>query len=246
MIYLYDTFIYFPLYNLFSYLLDYVTFGSAGLAIIAITIIVKLVLFRSTKKSIIMQKKMAGLKDELAEIKEKYKSDSQTQALKTLEIYKKNGISPFSGLAGLFIQIPIFFGLYSVISNLIKDGVPTIDSSILYSFVPKPEVIDMIFLGINLGANKNIFVAILVGVLQYYQIKLSLPDKKKVDPNKTKSTPDFATQMADSMQFQMKYFIPLLIAFTSFTFGNSISLYFIASSIFIICQEIYLKKTGVK
>ena len=91
-----------------------------GIAILLLTILVKLILYPSTKKSFISMAKMRQIQPEMMRLQERYKNDKLTFSLKMQELYKNNNISPFSGILILFIQIPIFFALYKVFTVTIE------------------------------------------------------------------------------------------------------------------------------
>ena len=91
-----------------------------GVAILLLTILVKLILYPSTKKSFISMAKMRQIQPEMMRLQERYKNDKLTFSLKMQELYKNNNISPFSGILILFIQIPIFFALYKVFTVTIE------------------------------------------------------------------------------------------------------------------------------
>ena len=86
-----------------------------GVAIILLTIVVKLIAFPLTQKSMVSMKKMGNLAPKLAEIKEKYKADKEKMNQATMELYKKEGVNPFGGCLPMILQIPIFFALYKTL-----------------------------------------------------------------------------------------------------------------------------------
>ncbi len=83
-----------------------------GVAIILLTIIIKLITYPLTKKSMVSMKKMQKFQPQIQKIKEKYKGDAQKINAATMELYKKEGINPMGGCLPMFLQIPIFFALY--------------------------------------------------------------------------------------------------------------------------------------
>src|SRR4029077_9575821 len=136
-------------------------------AIILLTILVKLILFPITRKSIVGQIKLKGLESEIAKIKEGGFTKEET-AKKTFELYKIHKVNPFSSCLLIIIQLPILIALYLVFYHgLSSTGVA------LYPFVHFPEVIHMRFLGlIDLG-QKSIILAVLAGASQFLQVHLS-------------------------------------------------------------------------
>ena len=148
--YLFNTALYNPIYNLLVFLIDVIPGGDVGLAVIFLTIIVKLVLFPVSFGAVKTQMKMKLVEPELKSIQEKYKDKKEELAKATFEVYRKNKINPFSSIIILFIQIPVIFALYFAILK----GLPIIKTDILYSFVQNPGHINMNFLGlIDLSLN---------------------------------------------------------------------------------------------
>ena len=230
---LFHTFFYNPIYNGLVFLIDIVPLADVGVAIILITVLVKLILFPISQKAVRTQFLMRGLQPQLERIKEKYAKDKQEQARKTMDLYKEKGINPFSGFLLIFIQIPIIFALYWV---FFRGGLPEIDLSILYSFINEPSKINMNFLGLIPMDGRSIVLAFLAGLSQYFQIKLSLPDLKKRD-DKASLKDDFAR----SFQLQMRYMLPLFIFGFSYFVSAAFALYWFTSNIFAIGQEIFLR-----
>jgi YidC/Oxa1 family membrane protein insertase len=89
--------------------------GNMGLAIIGLTLTVKLLLFPLAYKSAVSMAKMKKLQPELAKLKERFGDDKQGLQKATMEFYKKEGVNPAAGCLPIFIQIPIFFSLYKVL-----------------------------------------------------------------------------------------------------------------------------------
>ncbi len=95
-----------PLYNLLSSFLPF------GIAIIVMTILVRLVLSPVTYKSYLSQAKMKILKPEIKEITDKYKDDAMKRQQETMKIYNKAGVSPLSGCVPALLQLPVFYALF--------------------------------------------------------------------------------------------------------------------------------------
>ena len=97
---------------------------------------------------------------------EQVKKNKQNKLLNFTNITKTN---PFSGCLLVLIQIPIIFALYYVFLKGIK-----YDGGLLYSFIPAPEHINMVFLGVLDISQKSLILAILAGISQYFQAPLCL------------------------------------------------------------------------
>lgn len=250
---LYRVFVYEPLYNGLVFLLSVLPpWANAGIAIIIFTIIVKLILFPLSKASIKNQIRMKELQPKIDEIKTKFK-DRQEQSLKIMSLYKENKLNPFSGIFLLLIQFPIIIALYSIFAN---GGLPIINTDILYSFIPHIVAVDMHFFGINL-AGKSLILAVLVAVSQFFQIKLTLPKSKPATVTNDKhGVSNMKEDMMHSMQMQMQYVFPILIFVIAYPFPPisnvfphlpaALVLYWVISNLFMIGQELFVRKKLVK
>ena len=230
---IFSTLFYQPLYNGLVYLVDIVPGGNVGIAIILLTIGVRVILFPLSHKSIVSQAKMRSITPHIEKLKEKHKDNKQEQARKTMELYKEHGINPFSGCLLVLLQLPVIFALYFVFFK----GLPNLNADILYSFVKHPEVINMMFLGILL-TKKSFILALIAAITQYYQIKLSMPALAALDKD---AKPSFKDDFARSLNMQMRYMLPLIVFGVSYTISAAIALYWATTNLFSIAQELYVK-----
>ena len=230
---LFNTLFYNPLYNGLVLLIDVLPWLDLGLAIILFTILVKLALFPLSQKSVRTQAKIKEVEPQIKEIKEKYK-DKQEQAVKTMELYKRENINPFSGFFVILIQIPIIFALYFI---FLRAGFPEINTEILYQFVKIPKQINTVFIGLIDVLEKSFILALFAGITQFFQAKLASP---KLEPKKEGA--GFGADFARSMSLQMKYVFPIIMFFIAYSISAAIALYLTTSNLFMIGQELYAKR----
>ncbi len=107
---MFETLLIKPLYNGFIYLIGVMPGGDVGLAIIALTLITRIVFYPAFAASIKTQMGMQAAQGEIDEINKKYKDDSEARARATMALYKEKDIHPFAGFLALAVQIPVFFG----------------------------------------------------------------------------------------------------------------------------------------
>lgn len=231
---LFNTIVYEPLYNALIGILGLGPWVDVGVAVIVLTILVKLVLFPVSLKAARTQRLMKELEEPMKEIREQYKEDRETQGRKMLELYKEKGVNPFSGFVTILIQLPVILGLYFVFW---KGGLPEINADILYSFTPTPESINMFFLGVVDMAGKSLPLAVLAGLTQFLQAHFAFP---KSGPRKENAT--FQEDFARSMQTQIKYVFPVMMGVFAYILSAAVALYWITSNLFAIGQELYVKK----
>ena len=114
-----------PLFKLLSWL--YGIFGNWGWSIIALTLIIRAILYPLTYKGMVSMQKMKELAPKMKEIKEKYGKDPQRMNAATMEMYKKHGANPLGGCLPMLLQIPVFFAIYRVLLNAVElQGAPWI------------------------------------------------------------------------------------------------------------------------
>lgn len=232
---LFNTFVFQPIYNILVGLLDVLPWADVGVVIILLTLIIKLILSPLSIKAVKTQMATKRIDPDLKKIQKEYKDDRQTQALKIMELYKENNIKPFAGILILLIQIPVVLGLYWVI---LRGGLPEINTTLLYGFIPVPTHIDMVFLGVISVTSGSIILSLLTGLSQYFQMRLAMPEP----PKKGDNPDDFKDQLMRGMSFQMRYIFPFFVAFISYTLSAAIALYWITSNVFQIGQEMYVRK----
>ena len=228
-----------PVYNLLVLFIDTVRNGDVGLAIIGAVIVVKMILLPLSVKAAKTQKIMREVEPKLKEIKELYKDDREAQSRAMMAVYKDVNLNPFASVVLVFLQIPIIIALYLAVSKGAGVHLPGINTGILYSFVQVPTNVTMHFLGFIDIASKSIWLALLAGITQYIFTVMSMP---KLAPRADDAVPNFKDDFARNMQVQMKYVMPLLIAFIAYTLSASIALYFVVSNLVAIAQEFYVRK----
>ncbi|OGI65048.1 hypothetical protein A2647_01350 [Candidatus Nomurabacteria bacterium RIFCSPHIGHO2_01_FULL_40_24b] len=228
---IWDTLLYEPLLNALAFLISIVPGGDVGIAVILLTLLVKIVLFPLSKRSIQSQAKMALLTPEINKIKQSGKSKEE-QAKLTFDLYKKHKTNPFAGCLLVLIQIPIIFALYYVFYKGIN-----FESGVLYSFVKVPENMNMVFLGLIDIGGKSLILAILAGISQYFQAHF-MP--KPATPSGSGNS--FAESFSKSMHVQMKYVFPFVVGFISYSVSGAIALYWTVSNIFAVCQQVYMNR----
>lgn len=222
--------LYKPLLNALIFIYEIIPGNDLGIAIILLTVLIKVILLPLSKKSIESQKALSKLQPEIKKIQDKYKNDKEKQAKAMMEFYKQNKINPASGCMPLLIQLPILIALYKVfLTGLNSDVLPD-----LYSFMPHPEHINSMFLGFVNLAERNIPLALIAGGLQYIQTKMIMP---KMTQSK-KSEPDFAS----IMNKQMIYMMPVMTVMISLSFPAGLPLYWITVTLFAIGQQHFVMK----
>ena len=226
-----------PLFNLLVLFVNTVPWHDVGLAIILLTVLVKLVLAPLHKKSLIGQFRLKQLEPKINEIKKNY-PDKKEQAAKTFSLYKEYGISPLAGCLPILIQLPIIIALYRVFLSGFD-----LDAHQLYNFVSRPEVFRMQFLGLVDLTQKSLGFAILAGATQFIQAHFSM---KRMAAKNDPSDTSMQASMSRMMGKQMKYFLPIFVGFISYQISAAVALYWAVNNIFTTVQEIIIHRKLAK
>ena len=235
MLALFHELLYRPLFNLLVAFYNFIPGSDVGLAIIATTLVIKLIFWPMTRKAIKSQKALQDLQPKIKELQEKYKTNKEEQAKQLMLFYKENKINPLSGCLPLLVQLPILIALYQVFLK----GFDPDNLSVLYNFVSNPGVIDPDFLGLMDLSHSNKALAVLAGATQFWQAKMISPKKKL--PGAPKTSDEF---MAQAMSKQMLYFLPVLTVVISWTLPAGLALYWVVTTLFTIVQQYVIMRSA--
>jgi len=228
---LFNEALYRPLFNGLIFLYNIIPWADFGLAIILLTVIIRLVLYPLNQKAIISQKALSELQPQIKEVQNKYKNDKVKQSQVLMEIYKQKNINPAFGCLPLLIQLPILLALYRVFWNGLKPE----SLNILYPFIARPEQINPMFLGLVNLAQPNWLMAILAGAFTFWQSKMMTPNVSAGQGN------DFTAMTSK----QMVYFMPLFTVFIAWKLPAGLTLYWIIITLLGVGQQyLVMKKNG--
>lgn len=228
----FHSFIYVPLYNGLVYFVDVLPLHDMGLAVILLTIAVRVILFPLSRKAVQAQMAMKELTPEIEALKKKHAEDKEAQAKAIFALYRERNIRPFAGIGLVLLQFPVLIGLYWVFSH---GGLPEIDSSILYPFVGVPSSVHMDFLGLIPMTGHSIVLAITAAVTQFVYTRLSMGAPATVDPSPVESS--LSGDLAKSFDTQARYILPAFIGVISYSVAAAAPLYWTTSNLFMIAQE---------
>lgn len=230
--------LYQPLFNLLIFFAFLVPGHSIGWAIVILTIIIRLLLYPSSQKAVIAQRRLRDLAPELEKLKEKYKDDRQAFARAQMEFYKEKGVNPFGGCLPLLLQFPILIILYYVF----RAGLDASHYDYLYSFTPRPEYTNTFFFGIDLAKPDKYILPLLTGIGQFIQARQMMPAGQKSKIRNHKSQSDDLQKM---MSTQMVYLMPLMTVFIARSLPAALPLYWLVTTIFSIAQQKYVNQLKI-
>ncbi len=206
----------FILLPLFNFIHNFIP--NFGFVIIVFSIIIKIVLYPLTKKSYQSMKKMQLLQPKIAEIKEKYKEDSQKMNKETMKLYKVYGVNPAGGCLPLLLQMPIFVALWGLFQTAIElRQQPFI---LWIRDLSNPDVIyDLGFKLPLFGIQQISGLALLMGITTFFQQKMTMKDPK---------------------QKQLVYIMPVMLTILFMTFPSGLNLYYFMFNVLSIAQQYYI------
>ncbi|KAA6447176.1 YidC family membrane integrase SpoIIIJ [Bacillus swezeyi] len=210
-----NNYIVYPLSQLITYVAN-VTNKNFGLAIIIVTILVRLLILPLMIKQTRSSKAMQALQPEMQKLREKYSSKDQKTQQKlqqeTMALMQKHGVNPLAGCFPILIQMPILIGFYHAIMRT-------------------REIAEHSFLWFDLGERDPYFILpILAGVFTFIQQKLMMAGTAQQNP-----------QMA-----MMLWLMPIMIVVFAISFPAALSLYWVVGNLFMIAQTFFIKGPDLK
>ncbi len=230
MMFLFNEILYRPLFNLLVGIYNTIPGHDLGIAIILLTILIRILFLPLSIKALRSQKSMAEIQPKIQELQTKHKGDKQALAQAQMALWKEHKVNPLSGCLPILIQLPVIWALYKVFIN----GVKPENLSGLYSFVHNPGSLGHIGLGFIELATKNPAMAIIAGLLQGFQSYLT---------TRLQKTPVAGgNDMAANMTKQMMYIFPVMIVVISWSLPAGLVLYWITTTAFAIFELVYIRR----
>lgn len=228
LMYLYTEILWRPLFNGLVFFYNILPGQDLGIAIIALTIAIRLVLAPLLWKAQAAQKKMALIQPELKRIQAANKGNKEAQSKALMELYATHRVNPFSGCLVLLIQLPILIALFQVF----RSGLDAASLTYVYGFLARPDVFHLVSFGFLDLTRGNIWLGVLAASTQFFQTKLSTPPP----------APDGGAggDFAKALQWQTTYFFPVLILLWSYSLPAALTLYWTAMNAFGIVEQLIL------
>lgn len=226
--------LYQPLLNALVFLYTYLPGGDFGVAVIVLTVAIRLVFYPLSAKAIVAQRKLALLQPKIKELQEQFKDDREQQAKKIMDLYREEKINPFSSLLPILIQVPVLIAIYQVFwQGFSAERL----SEHLYGFLGNGVEIDpMLFSWLDLS-QPFIALAVLAGFLQFVQGRQMMAMAPKP---KKEGGPDFQ----DMMRKQITYIFPVILIFIMSQIPSAIPLYLSITFGFSIFQQWHMMRNN--
>jgi YidC/Oxa1 family membrane protein insertase len=216
--------------------------GDLGVSIIALTFILRSILLPLTLPSLKSQQKMKEMKPEIDKLKKKYK-DKKVLQQKQLELYQKYNVNPLAGcipqIAQLIVLIFLYRALISFLGNTTQQGIE-ISTSFFWMDLSLP---DPKFVLPVLAAGSQFILSLMLA--PGAEVRDIVPNKSKLKKVKDANEKEEDTaEMAQSMQRQMMFIMPLMTGFIALKFPSGLALYWVASTVFSVIQQYYVSGPG--
>jgi YidC/Oxa1 family membrane protein insertase len=226
---IFHTILYQPLFNGLVYFYTTIAFNDLGVAIIVLTIVIRILLFPLFYKGFKNQTIMQRIQPEIKRLQETHKHDKEKMATAMMEVYERHHVNPFSSILLILLQLPILIALYQVFLNGFGDQALTD----LYPFVQNPGHLNATLFHLIDLKGKSILLVILAAVCQYYQGVLSLGVRKG----------DEQKEPHQQMAKTMVWIGPILTVVVLGALPAAVGLYWFISSLFSIGQQWYINKS---
>ena len=218
-----------PIFHVLTWLHGWL--GNWGLAILALTLMVKILFYPLANKSYRSMSQMKKLQPEMMKLRERYENDKQKMQQELMALYKREKVNPLAGCLPILVQIPVFFALYKVLFVSIEMRHAPFFGWIKDLSAPDPTSIFNLFGLLPFGVPGFLMIGvwpILMGLTMWLQFKLN-------------------PQPADPIQAKVMAFLPLIFVFLFATFPAGLVIYWTWNNILSIAQQwLIMKRMGVK
>lgn len=235
-----------PLFNIlifFSQNVDH----SFGWGVVLLTLLIRVILLVPFQRSLVAQRKLQQIQPELDRIKKQHANNQQMQAMETMALFKKHKVNPLSSCLPILIQMPFLLAVFWIVQS----GLAANNSVLLYSFLNDVNfhLIETGFYGLDLLGvalrDKGVLLiglALLVGALQYVQMRMSMARATRKQEVHLKEDAQSPAAMAQDMTKIFVYVLPVMIVFFAATLPAAVGLYWLTSTAFGIGQQLVVNR----
>ena len=211
--------------------------GNPGIAIILFTILARFVLLPLTIRQLQSGRKIQALQPALSELQRKYAKDQQKLQAETMKLYKENNANPVSGCLPIFIQLPLFLGIYQAVFHLTSVapgehaisrmittlGQVNLGTNLTAITLDQPQLSGGFLWLTDLGRPDSLYILPVLSVL--FQLIVQLMSTPRVQDPQQKA------------MFQTMLFMPILFGYIGFTFPSGAVLYWVVGSLLSMVQQ---------
>lgn len=219
-----------PLANALVFFYNTIALQDLGVAIVLLTVAIRLLFFPLFHKGARHQAIMQKLQPKLKEIQKKHKEDKAMQAQAMMALYREHNINPLSSILFLVVQIPVLIALYRI---FLMDFSAESFSAVLYPFIAIPSLFGSSFLGLINLHEPSILMVGLAAIAQYFQGRLTL----------RKGTRKEDETQAEKVARQMIVIGPILTVLIFSRLPAAVGLYWLTTSVFSVGQQIIVNRS---
>lgn len=257
---IFDLLIIQPIFNLLIGLYSIIPGGDFGVSLIVFTILVRFALYPLVKRQLHQSKAMRKLQPQLAKIKAESKGNKQLETTLMMDLYKRNGVSPFRSILILFIQLPIFIAIFQVVRIFTynRERIETFTYDFMKGIEPVKEIIsnpenfnEKLFGFIDLTENALVnywilLIAVLAAATQYYMSKQLMPQSENKRGLREIMSEAAEGKQADQAEMnaiimgKMTKVFPFIMLFIMIGLPGALVLYYAVSNMVAVVQQKYI------
>ena len=226
---MFTTFIVQPLFNLL--VVFYGALGhDLGLAIIALTVLVKLVLYPLSQAALRSQVAMQTLQPKLKDLQAKHKGDREALARATMALYRESKVNPLSSCLPVLIQLPFLLGIYWALRAVVAGT----SFELLYAFVPHPGTLKTVAFGFLPLASGSIALALAAGLAQWWQARMLIQSRP---PAAVAAKGGKDEDMMAMVNKQMMFMMPIMTVVIGAGLPAGLTLYWFVTTLLQVAQQ---------
>jgi len=206
---------------------------SLGLGIVALTLVTKAITIPLVLPALKSQQQIKKLQPELTKLKKNHSKDKKALAEAQLKLYQRHGINPTAGCLPQIVNLILIFALYRALINVLNAPDLQLETYFLWFDLLVPD--------------KIYLLSILTGLTQLvlaFMLKPALVSKPKSVSKGKAEDPQDPMEMAQQVQGQMFYLMPVMIVVISLRFPSGLALYWVISNLFQIIQQYFISGPG--
>ena len=204
--------------------LYYISFSNFGVAIILFTVAIRVILVPLTIKQARQMKAMQALQPKLKAVQDRYKNDRQKASQETMKLYREQGVNPLGCLGPIFIQFPIWIGLYQAVIQTLPstpERLATLSNKFYSGLSMAHEAVPLngrfLWMDLALPDPSPIILPVLVGVSMFVMQKMTMMPS--------------TTPQQDSTNKMLLWMMPIMFGFFTLNFPSGLAVYWIVSNV---------------
>lgn len=224
-----------PVLNLLIFIYNVIPGNDLGIAIVLLTVIIKIILHPLSQQALRSQKALQDLQPKINALKERYSNNKEKLAEAMMKLYREQKVNPLSSCLPLLIQLPFLFAVFRVFQNGITGDV----NQYLYPFIAHPGTLNATFMGIVNLSHPSPILGAFAAASQFLQTKMLSAKRPEIKSKESKDEDVMAL-----VNKQMLYMMPAVTLFLGFSFPAGLMLYWFTTTVLTIIQQRLLFKKG--